>query len=254
MGKAVQKSLAADRRRQADEAGEDLPLIQEAWYRLQGWHKAAVDRAPPPAQATLKRVTAEQVALYSRVPPPGDSIPVTIEPFAVEDGVPDEEEIEWTVKRLRNNRAGGPSRMRAENLKDWLMAARRGEKERKAETKDWGESRKNDSAGRELGAGGRASPNGVSGGGVGGGIYMAGGRPYPQGGGGLLGHRPRGGDVEGSGGDSKSPFHILHHLPQRPPWFSGRSRHKDRQPRGQADSTACSHEGGGPICDLPGPD
>ena len=26
----------------------DLTLIQEAWYRLQGWYKAAVERAPPP--------------------------------------------------------------------------------------------------------------------------------------------------------------------------------------------------------------
>ena len=78
MGKAVQASLAADRRRRAEEAEvevealvkADPPLIQEAWYRLQGWYKAAVDRAPPPARDTLKRVTAEQAALYSRVPPP----------------------------------------------------------------------------------------------------------------------------------------------------------------------------------------
>ena len=57
MGKAVQASLAADRRRRAEVAGvevealvkADPPLIQEAWYRLQGWYKAAVDRAPPPA-------------------------------------------------------------------------------------------------------------------------------------------------------------------------------------------------------------
>ena len=91
LGKAVQKSLTADRRRRADEAGAgvealvkaDPSLIQEAWYRLQGWYKAAVDRAPPPARATLKRVTAERVALYSGVPPPGDSIPFNIEPFAV---------------------------------------------------------------------------------------------------------------------------------------------------------------------------
>ena len=95
-GKAVKASLAADRRRRADEAGvevealvkADPQLIQEAWYRFQGWYKAAVDRAPPPARATLKRVTAERFALYSRVPSPGDNIPVTIEPFAVEDGVP----------------------------------------------------------------------------------------------------------------------------------------------------------------------
>ena len=83
---------------------------------------------------------------------------------------------------------------------------------------------------------------------------MAGGGPHPEGGGGLPGHRPRGGGVEGRGGDFKSLFHFLHHLPQRPPWIPGRSRHRDRHPRGQAGSTACSHEGGGPLRDLPGPD
>ena len=56
----------------------------------------------------------------------------------MEDGVPEEEEIEWAVKRLQNNRAGGPSRMRAEDLKGWLAAASRGEKEKEAETKDGG--------------------------------------------------------------------------------------------------------------------
>ena len=84
IGKEVKNSLAEDSKRQEDEAGAEVealvkadpPLIQEAWYRIQGWYKAAVDRAPPPAQATLKRITAERVALYSRVPPPGDSIPV----------------------------------------------------------------------------------------------------------------------------------------------------------------------------------
>ena len=73
-------------------------------------------------------------------PPPGDNIPVTIEPFEVEDGVPEEEEIEWAVKRLQNNRAGGLSRMRAEDLKGWLAAARSGEKEREAATKDGGKA------------------------------------------------------------------------------------------------------------------
>ena len=63
--------------------------------------------------------------MYSRVPPPGDSIPVEIEPFEVEDGVPDEGEIKWAVKRLRNNRSGGALRMRAEDQKGWIAAAQR---------------------------------------------------------------------------------------------------------------------------------
>ena len=46
----------------------------------------------------------------------------------MEDGVPKEGEIEWAVKRLRKNRARGPTRMRAEDLKGWIAAARRGEK------------------------------------------------------------------------------------------------------------------------------
>ena len=54
LGKEIGKSLSKDRRRRTEEAGaavEDLmkadpPLIQEAWHRLQGWYKAAVDRPP----------------------------------------------------------------------------------------------------------------------------------------------------------------------------------------------------------------
>ena len=83
MEKAVQSSLATDQRRREEEAGVEVealvkaypPLIQEAWYRLQGWYKVAVDRAPPPAQASLKRVTEEWVRLYSRVPSPGRQHP-----------------------------------------------------------------------------------------------------------------------------------------------------------------------------------
>ena len=87
---------------------------------------------------SLNLVTAERVTLYSRVPPLGDSIPVNIEHFAVEDRVPEEGDIEWAVKRLQNNRAGGPSRMQAEDLKGWLAAARRGEKEGEIAVKDRG--------------------------------------------------------------------------------------------------------------------
>ena len=117
----------------------DPPLTQEAWHRLQGWYKATVDRPPPPARVTLARVTAERTTLYSRVPPLGDTILVTIAPFTVEDGVASEAEVEWAVKSQRNNRAGGPSRMQAEDLKGWLAAARRGEKGREARIKDGGD-------------------------------------------------------------------------------------------------------------------
>ena len=57
IGKVVKKSLAEDRKWRADKAGEEVealvkadpPLIQEEWYRIQGWYKDAIDRTLPPA-------------------------------------------------------------------------------------------------------------------------------------------------------------------------------------------------------------
>ena len=106
--------------------GEDPPNAKEAWRRMKGWYQAAAKRGPPPAQATLERITAERTELYSQVPSPGENIPVTVEPALIDDSVPTEDEIEAAVKKLRRNRSGGPSRIRTEHIKGWLAAAKRG--------------------------------------------------------------------------------------------------------------------------------
>ena len=41
----------------------DPTLIQEAWHRLQGWYKAAVDRAP--ASSVLLRLSCARLSLIS---------------------------------------------------------------------------------------------------------------------------------------------------------------------------------------------
>ena len=41
-------------------------------------------------------------------------------PSAIDDSVPTEEEVEWAVSILRGYQLGGPSRMRAEHLREWL--------------------------------------------------------------------------------------------------------------------------------------
>ena len=91
-----------------------------------GWYRAAAKRGPPTAQATLKRITAEQTELYRWVPPPGENLPVNVEPTNIDDLVPTEDKVEEAVKKMRRNRSGGPSGIRAENIKGWLAAARRG--------------------------------------------------------------------------------------------------------------------------------
>ena len=121
-----QKREGGDHGRVGGDATWEDPLNpKEAWRRLKGWYKAAVNRAPPPARATLERVTAERVNLYSYVASPGENIPVTVKPSKVDVSVPTEDKIEEAVKKLRRNRSRGPSGMRAEHLKGWLAASKR---------------------------------------------------------------------------------------------------------------------------------
>ena len=68
--------------------------------------------------------------MYSYVPLLGKNVPISVQPFLVDDSVPTEDEIEWVVKRLRKNRSGGPSGMRAEHFKRWIATTRTAEKDR----------------------------------------------------------------------------------------------------------------------------
>ena len=70
---------------------------------MQGWYKAEVDRAQTAAQVTLEWITADRVVLYREVQPPGKNIPLLEEMFPVEYSVPMEDEINLSVRRVRNN-------------------------------------------------------------------------------------------------------------------------------------------------------
>ena len=71
--------------------GSDPPLHRETWHRIKGWYKAADNCALLPAQFTLKCITADRVELYSYVPPPGTNIPISVQPFPVDNLVPKED-------------------------------------------------------------------------------------------------------------------------------------------------------------------
>ena len=76
LGRAIWASLQGDRKRRVETAGQDVetllgedpPNPKEAWGRLKGWYKAAVNRSPPPSRATLEQIMAERVDLYSYIP------------------------------------------------------------------------------------------------------------------------------------------------------------------------------------------
>ena len=63
------------------------------------------------------------------MPYPGTIITVTARPVSVDNSVPTEDEIEEAVKNLWMNRSRGPSGMRAEQLKGWLVASKRKNRE-----------------------------------------------------------------------------------------------------------------------------
>ena len=92
---------------------------------MKGWYKIMAGRVFPPARLTIKRITAERVALHHHIPPPGENIPVSVGPFPLDELVPTEGDIEWEVRSMRDNRSGGLSRIRAEHLQQWLWEAQK---------------------------------------------------------------------------------------------------------------------------------
>ena len=57
LGRAFRASLEGDRKRRVEDTGKDMKALlggdptnaKEAWRRMKGWYKAAVNRALPPA-------------------------------------------------------------------------------------------------------------------------------------------------------------------------------------------------------------
>ena len=68
----------------------------------------------------MKKQTAEWEALYGKVEPPGDSIPINVEPFAINYDMPTNTEIRTVINDMRNGQAGGALGIKAEHTKQWL--------------------------------------------------------------------------------------------------------------------------------------
>ena len=83
---------------------------------MKGLYKAAVNHAPPPDQLTLERSMSERVALYRQVPPTGENILISVDPFQAEESVPKEDKIEWAVQKFRTNQYRVSYRIMLEHL------------------------------------------------------------------------------------------------------------------------------------------
>jgi len=54
-------------------------------------------------------------------------MPIHVNPFPINDGVPDSDEIAAAVRRLKRNKAPGPSGFTTDVAKDWLLEATKAE-------------------------------------------------------------------------------------------------------------------------------
>ena len=103
----------------------DPPLYKELGHHVKGWYKVMAGCVLLPAQLTIERITEERVALHYHTPPPGEKIPISVDPFPLDELEPMEDNIEWEVRRLRDNRSSSPSGIRAEHLQQWLWEAQK---------------------------------------------------------------------------------------------------------------------------------
>ena len=82
--------------------------LKEAWRCLKGWYRNAGEHSPKPCYESMDKQTRERVELYGKVPPPGDHIPINVEPFKIRDAALEDVEIRVReiVRGMRNGRAG----------------------------------------------------------------------------------------------------------------------------------------------------
>ena len=123
----IRTGLITDQKRREEEAGRTIdsilasepppPLVIDAWVMMWGCYRDAADRPPSPARISLESLTAERADLYAHVLPLRRPISIKVFPFLVDDNNPGEEDIDEEVMRLRLHCVGGPSEMRAEQLR-----------------------------------------------------------------------------------------------------------------------------------------
>jgi hypothetical protein len=93
---------------------------KEVWQCLKGWYKAAYERAPTASPMLLAAQTVKRIALYGRVPSPGEPLPIHVNKVNIPDGIPSDGELRAVVRGLRNGRAAGAPGLQAEHIKVWL--------------------------------------------------------------------------------------------------------------------------------------
>ena len=82
-------------------------------------------KAAKPCFRRLEGQTKNREALCSKIEPPGKKISHNMDRVALDDEAPSDEELGRVTKRGENNKSGGDSSMRVEDLKNWSVGTER---------------------------------------------------------------------------------------------------------------------------------
>ena len=67
-----------------------------------------------PSRVTIELIAAERVDIYCHIPSSSKTTPLGVNPFPVDDSIPENEDISWAVCRIHLNLSGVQLGMRAE--------------------------------------------------------------------------------------------------------------------------------------------
>jgi hypothetical protein len=121
----IWRQLRRDRRERIRKVGDEIEghleqnRTKEAYGLLKRWYHKATGRPLKPTREDLDKVSDDFEHLFSHRPPPGEDLPIHVEPFPIPDTIPDEDEIGGAIMRLKNGKSPGATGMRAEDLKRW---------------------------------------------------------------------------------------------------------------------------------------
>jgi hypothetical protein len=96
----IAKEIKADRKQRTKNAGEAIE------YMLEKDNLNADGRGSKLSHDDLDKLEAGYTNIYRRENTPGESVPILVTPFDLDDNVPLEGEIADTVRRMRNGKAG----------------------------------------------------------------------------------------------------------------------------------------------------
>ena len=125
----IDQSRNEDRQRRTEAAAAAIEAcledndLQGAWNKMNLWMKQRGDKAFRPTFEDMTKLTDELKHRQRRVEPQEEEIPTLIAPYEIDDSVPTEDEITQAVKRLKNGKSPGASKMTAAHLKKWYRQA-----------------------------------------------------------------------------------------------------------------------------------